>query len=280
MNLKPIPFVLAMAAAFPRLDAAPPKPGAKAVPEGAQAQKPKPDLDALIAQLGSPDAALREAAAAQLEAAGREAAGKLLEARLKKPALAKAIDGILEAVWSVPAQDVIEVFDILARVDPRDPETEERAWRKLAPLRGKAVPFLEHHMNAAGATGKFAREAVATAKAVASGEKIFFKPALCVSCHRVGKEGKGDAGPNLEGIGKTADDRAHNRFVVVGRKMSAADYLVESLTDPDSYVVPGYPAGTHPDPDALKDQEILDLVAFLQALGGVPDLSGIRVPER
>lgn len=272
-----LPVLLALAAAFPCLDAAPPKPGAKPG-NGSQAQKP--DLDALVAQLGSPEAPVRQAAAAQIEKEGRSATERLLEARRKKPAFAAAIDPVLEAIWSVPAKDVVEIFDLLGRVDSEDPATEERAWTKLAGLRGKAVPFLEHFMNAPGAPGRFSREAAVTAKAVASGERIFFKPALCVSCHRVGNEGKGDAGPDLEGIGKTAEERAHNRLVVVGRKMSAADYLVESLTDPDSFVVPGYAAGTHPDPESLKDQEIEDLVAFLQALGGRPDLSQIQVGKR
>ncbi len=274
IRLAPLPFLfLAAALAL----AAPPKPAPPGSPKAAPAKGA--DLDALIERLGSADEAARQEASDALARAGKTATDKLLEARRKKPALARAIDPLLESAWSVPPEDVAGVFDLLSRIDPEDPGTEEAAWKKLAALRGKAAAFLEHAKGAPGPKGQFAREALETARAVGRGEKLF-QSAKCAGCHRIGKEGSSDDGPDLDGAGSTAEARAQSRFVVVGRKMSGADYLVESLVDPDSYVVPGHAAGAHPDPASLKDGDIRDLVAFLQALGGRPDLSAIRVPER
>lgn len=86
---------------------------------------------------------------------------------------------------------------------------------------------------------------------------------FCFNCHAIGGEGGGIQGPNLEAIGKTAAERVDG--------LSAAQYLAQSLFEPEAYVVSGFPP-TMPvasgPPIGLDDVEILMVIAYLETLGG------------
>ncbi len=261
---------------------APPKPPSSAKPPPAPAKEKEAELDAMILQLASLDAAVREETAAKLIQKGPAITDKLLAVRKKTPASAAAIDAILEGIWTVPGKRVAETLETLAAWDPRNPESTDRTWKTLTELRGKAVLFLEHVANAPGPRQAAARDALDNFRAVSRGESLFFEKAQCASCHKIGPEGKGTGGPDLAGIGNAAEGKAYQRFLVIGHQMSGADYLVESLLDPDAYVPPGYAKGTHPDLRedlSLSGDQIKSLVAFLQALGGKPDLASIQIPS-
>ena len=80
----------------------------------------------------------------------------------------------------------------------------------------------------------------------------------CSVCHRADSDER-LIGPGLKTIGTRATDR------VVG--MSAAEYIYESIVDPDSYIVDGYPdimpRTWH---RAFTEDELYDLIAYLMSL--------------
>ena len=91
--------------------------------------------------------------------------------------------------------------------------------------------------------------------AAAAGEKLFNQTVIgaqagCTTCHSL-DAGVVIVGPSLDGIG--------NRD---------ADYLKESILDPDAQLVEGFPAGTMPQVwgDELTSEQIDQLVAFMLTL--------------
>ncbi|MBZ0318809.1 MAG: cytochrome c [Anaerolineae bacterium] len=82
----------------------------------------------------------------------------------------------------------------------------------------------------------------------------------CLTCHQVvnGQVGFG-VGPNLDGIAERAGVR------VAG--MTAAEYLRQSILEPQLYVVSGYRNIMYPDyRTLLTEQDIQDLIAYLLTL--------------
>jgi mono/diheme cytochrome c family protein len=81
----------------------------------------------------------------------------------------------------------------------------------------------------------------------------------CVACHSL-EPGVTLAGPSHAEIGTKA------KSAVAG--LSAAEYLRESIVDPDAAVIAGFPAGRmyRSYGSVLTEQEIADLVAFLMTL--------------
>jgi hypothetical protein len=58
--------------------------------------------------------------------------------------------------------------------------------------------------------------------------------------------------------------------------MSDVEYLAQSMYEPTAFVVQGFPPAMPPvnqPPIALNDQEILCVIAALQALGGTPTVT-------
>lgn len=96
------------------------------------------------------------------------------------------------------------------------------------------------------------------------GEKLFAQSVIgsqagCATCHSL----EPDAvviGPSLAGIG----GRAAN--IVAGQ--SAADYLKESITNPDAYVAEGFPDGIMPATytEELTSKQVDQLVAYMLTL--------------
>ncbi len=86
---------------------------------------------------------------------------------------------------------------------------------------------------------------------------------FCFNCHSIGAEGGGTQGPNLEGIGERAASRVEG--------LSAAQYLAQSLYEPEAFVVEGFaptmPVATER-PIGIDDLEILMVIAYLETLGG------------
>jgi sulfur-oxidizing protein SoxX len=80
----------------------------------------------------------------------------------------------------------------------------------------------------------------------------------CVSCHKYDdKEGKAEKAPYTKGTGTRAATRVPG--------MSAEDYIRESITKPDAYIVEGFNKGDMYAKWAteLSPQEINDLIAYL-----------------
>ena len=102
---------------------------------------------------------------------------------------------------------------------------------------------------------------------VAAGNRIFASDrAQCLTCHSLGEDPKARC-PNQEGLGERAATRKGGT--------TAAEYLVESVYDPNAFVVSGYPAKqmtpVNKPPIALSHDEILAVLCYLNSMGGVTD---------
>lgn len=130
-----------------------------------------------------------------------------------------------------------------------------------------AIPQIKsEHVAAVSEVGASPDELVAAGKRLVLGDR-----AQCLTCHSLG-EGPVARCPDLDGAGSRAAQRKAGA--------SAAEYLIESLYNPDAYIVPGYPrkqmTPAHRPPIALAHDEILALVVFLNSLGGQSDKSFIQ----
>jgi mono/diheme cytochrome c family protein len=106
---------------------------------------------------------------------------------------------------------------------------------------------------------------------VSAGEKIFKEKGQCMTCHGIGRAGRG---PDLAGIGGRAATRKP------GTKASA--YLVESLLNPSAFVVDGFPnimPNVSKPPIALNRSEVWATAAYLESLGGTVDVKLDDVPQ-
>jgi len=111
--------------------------------------------------------------------------------------------------------------------------------------------------DSAGSDGGSSR----SAPDAAAGEKLLKKKLIgtqagCVTCHSLAA-GVTIVGPSLATVGADA-----------GRRVSgqpAEGYLLESINNPDAFVVDGFTAGVMPAAlaDELSDQQKADLVAYL-----------------
>lgn len=85
--------------------------------------------------------------------------------------------------------------------------------------------------------------------------RMLFYAKGCLGCHSRGSDGSLRIGPNLAGLAERAGTR------VAG--LSAADYVRQSLREPQAYVVESFSGGVKmPDLD-LSDGEVEALVAYL-----------------
>lgn len=121
---------------------------------------------------------------------------------------------------------------------------------------GQLVPqFEEHPPKKAVITPDTPRDEL-----VASGQELLRGKGGCLVCH---KEQGNARGPDLrQAAGKAATRRPG---------LAAEAYLIESLLDPDAYLVEGYPKMMPPSmrpPANLSMAEVKAVVAYLQSLGG------------
>src|SRR2546430_12047353 len=112
---------------------------------------------------------------------------------------------------------------------------------------------------------------VTPAQLVKAGEEIYKTKGTGEICHRIGQ--KGTRAPDLAGIGARAGKTKPG--------MSAKAYILESLLQPQAYVVEGYPPimpAVDKPPIALNRSEGWALVAFLESLGGTVDVTLTDIP--
>jgi mono/diheme cytochrome c family protein len=92
----------------------------------------------------------------------------------------------------------------------------------------------------------------------AAGKAVFLAPtSQCAGCHTFKPAGStGKIGPDLDNL--ASDAQKANRG-------SLAQYIHESIVDPNAYIVPGFQAGLMPQTfgKMFKAQQLADLVAFL-----------------
>src|SRR6185369_10097527 len=112
---------------------------------------------------------------------------------------------------------------------------------------------------------------VTPAQLVKAGEEIYNTKGTCEICHRIGQ--KGTRAPDLAGVGARAAKTKPG--------MSAKAYLLESLVQPQAFVVEGYPPimpAVDKPPIALNRSEVWALIAFLESQGGNVDVTLNDVP--
>jgi cytochrome c oxidase subunit 2 len=92
-------------------------------------------------------------------------------------------------------------------------------------------------------------------KADPTAGKMLFTAQGCTGCHTFTPAGsKASVGPDLDNLAADAQK--------AGQPL--ADYVRTSITDPNGYVVPGFPKGVMPATySSLTDQQLADLLAFL-----------------
>jgi mono/diheme cytochrome c family protein len=112
---------------------------------------------------------------------------------------------------------------------------------------------------------------VTPAQLVKAGEEIYKTKGTCEICHRIGQ--KGTRAPDLAGVG--------GRAAKAKAGMSGKAYLIESLIQPQTFVVEGYPPimpAVDKPPIALNRSEVWALTAFLESLGGTVDVTLNDIP--
>ena len=98
-----------------------------------------------------------------------------------------------------------------------------------------------------------------TSESIAFGRQLFQRFG-CSGCHALSDAGaSGQVGPNLNGIGARAGDTKPSD--------NAEDYVRESVTSPNTFIVPGYPENVMPQDYAqqMTPQELDALIKYLLA---------------
>lgn len=94
------------------------------------------------------------------------------------------------------------------------------------------------------------------------GHQLFQK--RCATCHAVDEQSVAAFGPDLSQIGAAAATRLP--------QLSAEEYLLQSIIDPNAYRPAGNQGVMPADISAgLKPQDVLSLIGFLMSRGGQPD---------
>jgi hypothetical protein len=111
------------------------------------------------------------------------------------------------------------------------------------------------------------RADLTTAEMATVGRQIMEGKGLCLTCHTIGSSGALRF-PDLDGVASRAATRVPG--------LSDVEYLAQSMYAPDTFIVPGFNPGMpviNKPPIGLTDQEILCVMAALQALGGTPTVT-------
>ncbi len=116
-----------------------------------------------------------------------------------------------------------------------------------------------------------------------AGEAIYWGKGKCSTCHSLGDRGSAIRGPNHANVcGKARDERVAERQAAGAADIqTATDYLVESIADPQAYIVEGF-SGAMPrvylPPVSLTPDEIRAVILYMQAQGCEPDAAAIDLP--
>jgi cytochrome c2 len=91
----------------------------------------------------------------------------------------------------------------------------------------------------------------------AGGQGVFTGAGGCSACHSL-QEGQVVVGPSLHGVGTRAGTERPG--------FPPEAYLYESITNPNAFVVPGFPPGVMPQTfkQVLSAQQLADVIAFLK----------------
>ena len=112
---------------------------------------------------------------------------------------------------------------------------------------------------------------VTPAQLIKAGDEIYKTKGTCEICHKIGQ--KGTRAPDLAGVGARAAKAKPG--------MSAKQYIIESLINPNAIIVEGYPPimpAVDKPPIGLNRSELWALTAFLQAQGGTVDVALNDIP--
>ena len=125
--------------------------------------------------------------------------------------------------------------------------------------------------------------AAAEGISVEAGEAIYWGKGKCSTCHSLGDRGSAVRGPNHADVcAKARDLRVAERQAAGATNIqTATDYIVESLADPEAYVVEGFSAAmprVYLPPISLSTDEIRAVIVYLQAQGCAPDPAAIELP--
>ncbi|TNF24477.1 MAG: c-type cytochrome, partial [Deltaproteobacteria bacterium] len=108
------------------------------------------------------------------------------------------------------------------------------------------------------------------ARLAAQGEALFFGRGGCHACHSVGKRGTMLTGPNL-GVSEDFPRPFARRAAERRPGLTPLAYALESVVDPDAFVVPTYAPGVMKRPEeppiALNDDELLAVAAYVASIG-------------
>lgn len=107
-----------------------------------------------------------------------------------------------------------------------------------------------------------------TAQMVEIGRGLVEGRGLCLTCHTIGQNVPNARFPDLAGIAERAGQRVPG--------MGQLEYLVQSLYDPEAFIVSGFAGGmpvVDQPPVGLSDDEIRTVIAYLQTLGGEPTIT-------
>jgi mono/diheme cytochrome c family protein len=110
---------------------------------------------------------------------------------------------------------------------------------------------------------------------VKAGEQLFYGKGTCALCHSIDPSEAArcpqlGAGPLGPAIGTRAEERVKEAGYK-GKAKDGTDYLIESLTHPQDYLVQGFPPimpVINKPPISLNNDEIAAVAAFLQSVQG------------
>ncbi|MGR3220242.1 MAG: c-type cytochrome [Candidatus Anammoxibacter sp.] len=106
-----------------------------------------------------------------------------------------------------------------------------------------------------------------------AGKEIYFGDGQCSTCHKVGGEGSATRCPDHEDLFSTAIERMKETG-----DSSAMAYLVNSIVNPQAYIVKGFGKimpKVYDAPILLSKEKILAVLAYLQSLGGEENIDEI-----
>ena len=168
-------------------------------------------------------------------------------ADVSRPLRSDASVQILEQVTAQPGERAVRVL-LFDRQNQAEPQVLADQRLALAPGQVATLAFQDARLSADPKAG----------------ERIFNGAAMgasagCQICHSL-QPGVQLVGPSLAGVATRAETRVPG--------LSAEEYLLQALVDPDAHVVEGFqPGQMRPDlAQALSQQELDDLVAFLLTL--------------
>jgi len=125
--------------------------------------------------------------------------------------------------------------------------------------------------------------AAAEGISVEAGEAVYWGKGKCSTCHSLGERGSAVRGPNHADVcSKARDLRVAERQAAGATQIqTATDYLVESLAEPDIYIVEGFSAAmpkVYLPPISLTADEVSAVIVYMQSQGCAPDAAAIELP--